>query len=127
VNVDARKATGQGGEDHAARVLEADGHRIVERNVAFLGGEIDLVAMDGPTWVFVEVKARRNARYGDPLEGVTPAKQRRIAAAAARFLAERGIAEVPVRFDVIGIDLTGDAPRIEWVRGAFDAPADPVA
>jgi putative endonuclease len=125
--VDPRKTTGQGGEDHAARVLEEGGHRIVERNVAFPGGEIDLVALDGETWVFVEVKARRTKRYGSPLEGVTRVKQTRIAAAAGRFLAERGIADVPVRFDVVGIDLTGDSPQIEWVRGAFDASADPAA
>ena len=125
--MDARKTMGRRGEDRAARALEDGGCRIVARNYACALGEIDLVAMDGPTWVFVEVKARRSGRFGGPLEGVTAAKQERLARLAEHYLSVQGIADAPVRFDVVGIDLSGPSPRVEWVRDAFESPDEPVA
>ena len=125
--MDPRKRTGRRGEDRAARALEDGGCRVIERNVACSLGEIDLVAKDGPTWVFVEVKTRKTGRYGSPLEGVTAAKQERLARLAAHYLSERGIADAPVRFDVVGIDLSGPSPRVEWVRDAFDGLPEPLA
>ena len=111
---------GRGGEDEAARFLEGNGLTVVARNVRVGGGEIDLVAGDGGTVVFVEVKWRRDASRGAPAEAVTPLKRRRLLSAARAWLAENpSDARREVRFDVVAIE--GDAGTIDWIRGAFDA------
>jgi putative endonuclease len=90
------------------------------RNVRAGGGEIDLVAGDGGTVVFVEVKWRRDDSRGTPAEAVTPAKRRKLLSAARAWLAENPAgAGRDVRFDVVAIE--GDAGRVDWIRGAFDA------
>jgi len=99
-----RRARGQRAEDSAAALLRGKGYRIVERNFRCKLGEIDIVATDGDTLVFVEVRSRRSARYGTALETVSPAKQRTIARVAQVYLARHG--ETLCRFDVVG--LTGD-------------------
>lgn len=111
---------GRAGEDEAARFLEGRGLAILARNVRIGGGELDLVALDGKTLVFVEVKWRRDASRGAPAEAITPAKRRRLLSAARAWLAEnprRGTRDV--RFDVVAIE--GATGTIEWIRGAFDA------
>ncbi len=93
---------------------------ILARNAKGGGGEIDLVAADGPAVVFVEVKWRRDASRGTPAEAVTPVKRRRLLSAARAWLAQNpsGAAR-EVRFDVVAIE--GGAGTIDWIRGAFDA------
>lgn len=119
----ARAATtpkGRDGEDAAARFLEGRGLSILARNAKGGGGEIDLVAAEGRTVVFVEVKWRRDASRGAPAEAVTPAKRRRIVSAARAWLAENpSRADREVRFDVVAIE--GVAGTVDWIRGAFDA------
>jgi putative endonuclease len=111
---------GRDGEDEAARFLEGQGLTVFARNVRVGGGEIDLVAGDGGTIVFVEVKWRRDATRGTPAEAVTPLKRRRLLSAARAWLAENpSDARREVRFDVVAIE--GDAGTIDWIRGAFDA------
>ena len=86
----------------ARRHLEALGWQVSDANVASRGGEIDLVARDGATVVFVEVRQRRNLRFGHPGETIDHAKLRRWVAAARRYLAEKvGDADAPSRFDAI--------------------------
>ena len=82
-------------------------------------GEIDLVAVDGATTVFVEVKRRRNDAHGTPAEAVTSKKRDRVIRAARRWLVENPGRAREVRFDVIAIQ--DDSPTVEWLRGAFDA------
>ncbi len=111
---------GRAGEDEAARFLTERGLDVVARNVRAGGGEIDLVAGDGGTVVFVEVKWRRDASRGTPAEAVTPLKRRKLLSAARAWLAENpsGVSR-DVRFDVVAIE--GDAKKVDWIRGAFDA------
>lgn len=98
-----RGELGRAGEDEAARFLESQGYRVVERNWRTARGEIDIIARRGSTAVFVEVKTRRTSTFGAPEESVTPAKARRIRALAAEYLS--GVAEpLEVRFDVLSID-----------------------
>ena len=99
-----RRALGTSGEAIAARHLEARRFRILERNVRCHQGEIDLVALDAETVVFVEVKSNRGGRYGAPEEMVTPAKQRRLTRLALWYLQRRGWLGCPARFDVVAID-----------------------
>lgn len=113
-----RQREGFDAEARAARLLEAQGVRVVDRNVRFRGGEIDLVARDGDTWVFVEVRARAGSGWGGAAASVGPHKQRRVVMAAQLYLlrrfGERGWP--PCRFDVVAFE-AGDP---HWIRGAFD-------
>jgi putative endonuclease len=111
---------GRAGENEAARFLAERGLAVIARNVRSGGGEIDLVAVDGSTVAFVEVKWRRDASRGAPAEAVTPAKRRKLLSAARCWLAENpSCPSRDVRFDVVAIE--GEAHRIDWIRGAFDA------
>ena len=112
---------GNHGEELAAAFLERGGLRIVERNFRCKGGEIDIVAKDGKTLVFIEVKSRKTLTYGVPQLAVTPFKQRQISKAALTWLAKNHRHDSPARFDVIAILLNGDYQhQIEHIKNAFD-------
>lgn len=112
---------GMEAEDCAAGFLEAAGFRIWERNYRAFRGEIDIVASHTDTIVFVEVRFRKGAEYGEPFETIGKTKQRAIFRTAERYLAERSLTEGwNVRFDVISIT-AGDSgvPQIEHFADAF--------
>lgn len=118
---DRNSGLGIQGEELAASYLEQAGLKIVARNYRCRGGEVDIIARDGKTLVFVEVKSRRNLAYGVPQLAVTPFKQRQISKAALTWLAKNRQQDVPARFDVIAILLTSNCShRIEHIRNAFD-------
>lgn len=126
VRVPSRKSnveTGQVGELLAQRYLESQGYEIIEHNWRCQEGEIDLVARQGPDWVFVEVKARRGDRFGTPEEAVTPAKQQRLLRCGLMYLAEHNLGDESWRIDVVAIDLsTSNQPsQIRLYRNAVDA------
>lgn len=111
-----RRRIGAEYEELAAEYLKKKGFRILERNFYTKAGEIDLVARDGRYLVFVEVKYRRDAREGDPLEAVNSRKQGRIRRAAQVYLKLHHLGEdTPCRFDVVGI--LGEA--VTHVEDAF--------
>lgn len=100
---------GQHNEDRACAELVRRGYEIVERNYRCKLGELDIIARDGQTLVFVEVRSRGSASHGTALETIGPAKQRRIARVAQHYLMVRRPTFDTCRFDVIGItagDLT---------------------
>ena len=118
----ARQLLGIVGEDLAARALEARGYAILERRYRTDRGEIDIVAEDGETLVFVEVKARADHEFGSAAECVTPAKQRQVARMASEYLACHRVADRPCRFDVVAIDFAlSDKPPVTVFPGAFDS------
>lgn len=111
---------GDRGERAAARHLRRQGLRVLRRGYRTRHGEVDLIARDGDTVVFVEVKVRRS---GVPAEAVTPEKQRRITLAALHFLRRYGLLESRSRFDVVAIlwpDPNGQ-PQIHHYPHAFEA------
>jgi putative endonuclease len=113
---------GRRGEDVAARHLKRRGYKILGRHVCLPSGELDLVALDGDTVVFVEVKTRESDQHGDPSDAVTPAKQRRLTRLAVTFLKRYGLHDRPARFDVVAVTWPpGEKPRIEHFKNAFDA------
>lgn len=118
-----RRELGRIGEELAAAYLESAGFRIRERNVRLRGGEIDIVAHDGPVLVFVEVRTRRGGELGGPLESVDRRKQRKLLFLARAYLQSRGLGDAPCRFDVVGISWprAESPPVIEHVRDAFGA------
>lgn len=112
-------ARGAAGEEAAELYLREQGYRIVARNVRTHLGELDLVALDGETLCFVEIKARSSGEYGPAIAAVGRAKQRRLAAAASLFLAKNRSPRA-CRFDVLGIDRDGaGAWQFTLIRDAF--------
>ncbi len=119
----APKPLGARGEEAAPRYLKRLGYQIVARGDRLKPGEIDLVAVDRRTVVFVEVKTRESADAGHPSEAVDAAKQRRLTRAAVTFLKRHGLLESPARFDVIAVIWPAGQrhPTIEHIQSAFDA------
>ena len=113
-----RRAVGRVGEDTACADLAARGWEILDRNVTRPGGEIDIVARQGETVAFIEVKRRSGVRYGTGAEAVTLAKQRRIARVALQYAQERDLLDARLRFDVIEVTPAG----VRHIEGAFDMP-----
>jgi putative endonuclease len=105
---------GRASEDAAARYLRDLGFQLLKRNVRGPSGEIDIVARDGETFVFIEVKARRSGTYGSALGAVDARKRRRLRAAAADYL-QFVAPGAKARFDV----LTFDGTRLRLHRDAF--------
>jgi putative endonuclease len=117
-----RQLLGRIGEDLAAGALAARGYAILERRFTTDRGDIDIVAEDGETLVFVEVRARATAEFGYAAETVTDAKKRQVARMAVEYLALRQISNRPCRFDVVAIDeALGPCPQITIYPGAFEA------
>jgi putative endonuclease len=116
----ARRRAGAGarGEAIAARYLEAQGLTILARNFRTRRGEIDLVARDGASLVFVEVRLRTSAAYGGAAASITHAKRARLVAAAGAYLVRLG-SEPPCRFDAVLLE-GEDGRRITWERNILD-------
>lgn len=110
---------GKKSERLAAEYLKLKGYRIIETNYRSKVGEIDIIAMEKGTLVFVEVKARSSRRFGNPKVAVTPAKQRKISMAALDYLKRSGQAGASARFDVVAIDTAAGKTDIEVVKNAF--------
>jgi len=119
---DARKRTGASGEAAAARHLERLGYKALHRNWRCRTGEIDIVAEDGDTLVFVEVRTRRRiGTFGTPLESVDARKIRQVRDTALAYLHLNGKHGSAVRFDVIAVTLgdNGEAAELRHVKMAF--------
>jgi len=123
MSTDLRHRLGKHGERLAAEHLERLGFEIVDRNYRTRWGELDIVAFDGTTIAFCEVKTRRLSRAGGPLEGLRGSQRQRLRKMAGTWLIER--TERPraelIRFDAIGvtIDATGKLVSLEHLEGAF--------
>jgi putative endonuclease len=110
---------GQRAEQQTVLFLQEQGYRIIQRNYRCRVGEIDLIAEDGAVLCFIEVRSRRSDAFGDPLETIDRAKQRRIIRAARLFLASGRHGDREVRFDVVGIVYEPEL-RIRLIKGAFE-------
>lgn len=114
---------GQRGEALAALALERRGMLVVARNWRCAGGEIDIVARDQETWVFVEVKLRGANAYGTPEEAVTARKSERLLRSAEAYLIEQGLDDAAWRVDVVAIELapSGRVQRLSIYEDAVRA------
>ena len=114
-----KRSMGAQGEADARAFLTQKGARILETNYRRPTGEIDIIARQGRTLLFVEVKRRSSLRYGRPAEAVDRQKQAHILRTAQLYLQENRLRDVPLRFDVIEV-LPG---QIRHIENAFDASA----
>lgn len=112
---------GQEGEELACSLVIEKGFQIVQRNYHYHNkGEIDIIALDGNTLVFIEVKYRKNLEYGEPEESITRTKISQIRKLAEAYLFENNISDVNCRFDVIAIlEPVGGEPDIRYYSNAF--------
>jgi putative endonuclease len=119
----AAKSLGQRGENFAARYLKRLGYHIVGRQVDLRVGELDIIAVDGRTVVFVEVKTRTSDVAGSPAEAVDDLRQERMTRAALAYLKSHGLLEHAARFDVVALLWPdGDrTPTVEHIKDAFPA------
>ena len=116
-----RISLGKSGEDIAVDYLQNCGYRIITRNYRRKSGEIDIICLDGDTYVFIEVKTRKTRRYGHPLEAVTRPKQRQISFTALDYLTRHGLLDSPVRFDVIALMNNETEVELTHIKDAFEA------
>ena len=117
----ARVILGKTGEDLACSELEKRGYEIIARRYRQRRGEIDIIARDGATVVFVEVKARDSRAFGEAAEAVTGFKRRRLVQLAVDYMTRHHLANRPCRFDVVSIHFDSGAPIVEVFQNAFDA------
>ncbi len=116
----SKRKVGKFGEDIAVKYLADKGFKIIERNYTHSHGEVDIIAEDGETLVFVEVKYRRNLEYGYPEESITKGKIKLVRRTAEAYLYENEIWDKPVRFDVVAIlEFKKGKPEIKHFRNAF--------
>jgi putative endonuclease len=113
------RSPGEWGEDLALRYMTRRGYELVERNYRTRHGEIDLILRQESVLVFVEVKLRRGTGFGDPLEAVTPRKQRILRSLAEQYLSDHDLEFDTLRFDVVGILAQHKRVRIHHVEDAF--------
>ena len=112
---------GRRGEAYAVFLLEQNSYIILERNFQTKFGEIDIIAKDGNTIVFIEVKARRTKNFGNPKYAVNKKKQKKISMAALYYLKTTNQTNVKARFDVVSIISESTAnPQIEIIKNAFE-------
>lgn len=117
---EARLSLGQWGEEVAADYLRQRGLKIVQRNLRTPVGEIDIVARDRRTLVFVEVKTRQSQNYGTPQEAVGARKQRQIIRTAQWYLAANPAGKLQPRFDVVAVLKCAGQVRVEHIIHAFE-------
>ena len=115
-----KKELGKTGEEKALRFLKKKGYRILEQNYVCKMGEMDIIAKEKDTLVFVEVKTRTSMAFGPPQLAVTPFKQRQLSKVALYFLKEKKLEDIKARFDVVAILLPPAREEIELIRNAFD-------
>ena len=113
------RARGRVGESAAEKWLQSEGFKIIERNAVTKTGEIDLIAQEGDTLCFIEVKARTSRQYGPAIAAVHVGKQRRLARAAALYLVRKPWTG-PCRFDVLGMEKGDRGWNFQLIRDAFE-------
>ena len=104
-NILSSQAVGKSGEELAQKFLKKKKYRIINRGYRLFRGEIDIIAYDKDTLVFIEVKTRRGSKFGQPEEAVTLSKQKQIQKIAQGFLIFNQLENIKCRFDVIALNL----------------------
>jgi len=118
--LNSRQQFGKTGESIAVKELTTLGYTILEKNFRAKPGEIDIIAKDKETIVFVEVKARRTKSFGNAKYSITPGKQRKISMTALIYLKQKSMMKKKARFDVIIIHPDNSNRAVEIIKNAFD-------
>ena len=116
----ARLALGRRGEELALRKIKRLGYTCIARNYRCALGEVDLIAKDGDTLVFIETKTRKGASLAYAKEAIDARKRRQLSKVALAFMKANNCCEVKSRFDVVAVSLQGGQERIEVIKNAFE-------
>jgi len=116
----ARLELGRRGEELALRKIKRLGYTCIARNYRCALGEVDLIAKDGETLVFIETKTRKGASLAYAKEAVDARKRRQLSRVALAFMKANNCCEVKSRFDVVAVSLQGKHERIEVIKNAFE-------
>jgi putative endonuclease len=119
-----RRTVGKAGEEAAVQYLLRQGYSILQRNYRCRFGEIDLIARDGGTLAFIEVKTRRSQRFGPAASAVTFEKQHHLIKASQMYMTQMKRAYELCRFDVVAVEMDAHGLRIELIKDAFQLPID---
>jgi putative endonuclease len=116
----ARKRLGDAGEEIAACELSRRGYQVCDRNWRCAEGELDIIARQGQTLVFVEVRTRRGDRFGSPEDSITPAKRAHLIAAAQAYVQAHSLEDCDWRIDVVAVEMTarGQLVRVDVIEDA---------
>lgn len=118
--MDNKQSLGAKGEELAVNMILESGLKVVTRNYRCPVGEMDIVARDGKTLVFIEVRTRRSSYRGWGEESITRQKAQRLQAIASFFLIQKGHKTWPdIRFDVVAIRWVGEKPEVNWIKAAL--------
>ena len=116
----SRMELGKRGEELAIGFLKKLHYKILEKNFRCKLGEIDIIALQGKTLVFIEVKTRSSLEYGSPQTSVTPKKRNQLTKVAFFYLQKNRLFGRDARFDVVSVELDSDKEKIELIRNAFE-------
>lgn len=114
-----KRELGKSGEDRAVNFLRQKGFSIIRTNYRTPDGEIDIIAQDGDTIVFIEVKSRRSLSYGDPETAVDSIKKNQIKKIAKQFISHYQLFDRDCRFDIVALYYEGQAVQIKYIPNAF--------
>ena len=112
---------GNWAESFACKFLQDNGLRLISKNFSCRSGEIDIIMSDDDTLVFVEVRYRKNARFGGGIASVDERKQSRLIRSAETYLQKNHAVAERCRFDVVSIEAGSNEPEVTWIRNAFQA------
>ena len=118
---DYKRRLGRHGEEIAVGYLRQQGYRVLARNWRCTAGELDIVAREGETLAFVEVRTRRGDRFGTPEESITPTKQAKLVELAQTYLQENGLTDQNWRIDVVAVEMDrgSGVKRVNLIRNAI--------
>jgi putative endonuclease len=115
-----KKEIGQKGEDRAVSYLKGLKYQILERNYRCKLGEVDIIARDNDTLVFIEVRTRSSLAFGLPQESINRKKRHQLSKVALEFMIRRKLKNTSARFDIVAISLEPGRERVDLIRDAFE-------
>ena len=119
-SVENKQSLGKYGEEYTARIVQEAGLKIIALNYRCPKGEMDIIARDNETLVFIEVRTRQSSFRGWGEESITRKKSQRLQAIASFYVLQQGYKSWPsMRFDVVAIRLIGENPEIKWIKAAL--------
>ena len=115
-----KKEIGQKGENLAVAYLQNLGYKVLERNYRCKLGEVDIIARDNDTLVFIEVRTRSSLDFGLPQESINRRKRHQISKVALEYMIRRKLKNIPARFDVVAISLEPGKEKVDHIKDAFE-------
>ena len=115
-----KKEIGQKGENLAVEYLQKLGYKVLERNYRCKLGEVDIIALNNDTLVFIEVRTRSSLDFGLPQESINRRKRHQISKVALEFMLRKKMKNIPARFDVVAISLEPGKEKVDHIKDAFE-------